>query len=131
MKKEHIYFLTGIASTTVLGFILFFRGCVPEQNHTTVITDTVFVNKPYKEIVIKEVEKPTTVFVYKTDTVYRTKIEKDTLISSIEFTPKLAKIHTITPKGIPMIKEYPLPEYRSILIDHEGNTQINRKKKRF
>lgn len=77
-----------------------------------------------------EMEVPKTVFVYKTDTVFRQRIEKDTLITGIEITNEIAKIHTLTPKGIPIVREYPMPEFKQITIDHEGNTQIKRKKNR-
>lgn len=130
MRKATIHIITGAILSVMLMLLLFSKGCIGEQNISLTTTDTVYVDKPYKEIVIKEVEivKPKTVYIYKTDTVFRKQMEKDTLISSIEFTPKLAKIHTITPKGIPSIKEYPLLDYKKIQIDHEGNTSIKRKK---
>lgn len=135
MNKGLTFFLTGVIATTILLYLFWTEGCFRSRTSPAIQTDTIYVNRPYKEIVIKEVEieKPVTVYVYKTDTVYRERIEKDTLITSIELTPKLAKIHTITPAGLPMINEYPLPEYRKIKIDHEGNMKVKRKKrhKRF
>ena len=132
MNKGLTFFLTGVTATVILLYLFWTGGCFRSRTSPAIQTDTIYVNRPYKEIVIKEVEieKPVKVYVYKTDTVYRERIEKDTLITSIELTPKLAKIHTITPKGLPMINEYPLPEYREIKIDHEGNMQVKRKKKR-
>ncbi len=112
MKTSGRYFLLGIILTSLLGYCFFTKGCYQQQNRITSSTDTVFVKQPYKEVVIKTIEKPTTVYIYKTDTVFRKIIEKDTLISSVEFTPKLAKVHTITPKGLPTIKEYPLLNYK-------------------
>jgi len=132
MKSELKYFVIGIVATVALWVILFSKGCFEQEYQLVVKTDTIYVKKPYKEIVIKEVEveKPVKVYVYKTDTVYRERIERDTLITSIEITPKVAKIHTITPAGLPMISEYPLPEFKEIKIDHKGNMKVKRKKRR-
>ena len=66
----------------------------------------------------------------KTDTVFREALEQDTLIASIELNRKIARIHTITPLGIPLIKEYELPQFRQIRIDHEGNLAVTPKKQR-
>jgi len=130
LRKRVTYFILG-----VIAAVLFFcfgplDGCVKNQvNHPTT-TDTIYVDKSYQEIVIKEVEviRPTTVYVYKTDTVFRQQLEKDTLISGIEITPKIAKVHTITPKGLPLVKEYPLLPYKHISLDYEGNMSIKQKK---
>ena len=132
MKQGKTYFLMGVLASGILMYLFWTKGCLPSETSFVVKTDTVYVNKPYKEIVIKEVEveKPVKVYIYKTDTVYRDRIERDTLITSVELTPKLAKIHTITPEGLPLIAEYPLPEYRDIQIDHEGNMEVKRKRKR-
>lgn len=133
MEKELKYFLFGIGAMILLWFLLFSNGCMTQYVRTElVITDTVYVDKPYKEIVIKEIEieVPKTVFIYKTDTIFREKLVQDTLIASIELDRKLARIHTITPLGIPLIKEYDLPPFRQIQIDHEGNLAIRPKKQR-
>lgn len=123
--KNLLFTLTGVVFTAALFFLLFTKGCLPrEQVIMTVRPDTIFVDKPYREIVIQEVEIPTKVYIYQTDTVYRKAMERDTLISSIQFTPKLLKVHTITPKGVPMIKDYPLLDYKRISLDHEGRTAI-------
>jgi hypothetical protein len=121
-------FFIGVAMTLLVRFILFTKGCYFQDEIIATTTDTVFVNRPYKEVVIKEVLKPQTVYVYRTDTVIRKIIERDTLISSLELTPRLARIHTITPKGVPMIKEYKLPDFRSLSIDHEGKMGIKKVK---
>ena len=125
------YLLIGIFSTLIFGFILFSKGCfTPEPIIMTVRPDTVFVDKPYQEVVIKrvEVEIPTKVYIYKVDTVFRNRIEKDTLISSIEFTPKFARIHTITPLGKPVVKAYSLENYKSVALDYEGRMAIKKQK---
>lgn len=130
MKNSiNYFFLGGIAAILIL-FFGSSGGCLKNQVIYPTTTDTIYVDKPYKEIVIKEVEViiPTTVYVYKTDTVFRQKLEKDTLISGIEITPKKAKIHTITPRGLPLIKEYPLLPYQRFSLDYEGNLSIQQKK---
>ncbi len=121
----------GIVLTAIAYFFLFTRGCLaPEPILMTVRPDTVYIDKPYKEIEIKEIEVeiPTKVYIYQTDTIYRKVIEKDTLISSIQFTPKLLKVHTITPKGTPLIKDYPLLNYKRFSLDHEGRLAIRKEK---
>jgi len=42
---------------------------------------------------------------------------------------KVAKIHTITPEVLPMIKEYPLPKFHDITLDHEGNMKVKCKRR--
>jgi len=132
MTKGLTYFMMGVLASGILLYLFWAEGCLHSTAPRLIRTDTVYVDKPYKEIVIKEVEveKPVKVYVYKTDTVYRDRIERDKLITSVELTPKLAKIHTITPEGLPLIAEYPLPEYKDIKIDHEGNMEVKRKRRR-
>tara|TARA_Y100001954_G_C15496108_1_gene447488 strand:- start:109 stop:540 length:432 start_codon:yes stop_codon:yes gene_type:complete len=113
-------------------WLFFLKGSIIQSQQVEVVkTDTVYVNKPYKEIVIKEVEieKPVKVFIYKTDTLYRQKLEKDTLISAIQIESKKATIHTVTPKGVPLVKEYPLGELKKLTINHKGDLKQIRKKK--
>ncbi|MBL4898807.1 MAG: hypothetical protein JKX76_04050 [Colwellia sp.] len=132
MNKGLTYFGMGVLASGILLYLFWTEGCLHSPAPTFIQTDTIYVDKPYREIVIKkvEVEKPVKVFIYKTDTVYRERIERDTLITSVELTPKLAKIHTITPQGLPMINEYPIMEYKEIKIDHDGNMMVKRKKGR-
>ena len=87
-----------------------------------------FSLKDYLVIAKKAYEKPVKVYVYRTDTVYRKIIEKDTLIIGIKFTPNLAEIHTISPSGTPLINQYPLNDFREININHKGYLQIDCKK---
>lgn len=117
-------------------WLFFLKGSITKYQQVEVIkTDTIYVKKPYKQVVIKEVEikKPVKVFIYKTDTLYRQKLEKDTLISAIQIEPKKATIHAITSKGVPLIKEYPLDNFKKLTIDHEGDLRYasKRKKKLF
>ena len=133
MFKEGItYFILGII-TMIWLWLFFLKSSITQYQQVEVIkTDTIYVKKPYKQVVIKEVEieKPVKVFVYKTDTLYRQKLEKDTLLSAISIEPKKATIHTITPKGIPLVKKYPLDDFRTLTINHKGDLkQIQKKKK--
>ena len=113
----------------------FLKGSITQYQQVEVIkTDTIYVKKPYKEVVIKEVEiqKPVKVFVYKTDTLYRQKLEKDTLISAIYIQPKKATIHTVTPTGIPLVKQYPLDNLKQLKINHQGEVkQVKKKRKKL
>ena len=130
ISVKHIVssFFSGLVFAALLTILLFFKGCFPQQPVVLTQTDTVFINKPYKKLVIKTVEKPVKVFVYKTDTVFRKIIEKDTLITGVEFNQKMAKIHTITPKGLPLISEYPVLNYRSFAINHKGEIAFKKRK---
>ena len=131
-KKGITYFILGII-TVIWLWLFFLKSSITQYEQVEVVkTDTVYLKKPYKEIIIKEVEveKPVKVFVYKTDTLYRQKLEKDTLISAIQIEPSLAIIHTITPKGIPLIKKYPLGDFKELTINHEGDLRQTKKKKR-
>lgn len=132
MEKEHKYFLSGAGAMILLWILLYSNGCMTVHEFRNIVTtDTIYIDKPYKEIVIKEieVEVPKTVYIYKRDTIYREILEKDTLISSIEIDRQTATIHTITPLGIPQIKEYNLPPFRQLRIDHEGNFAITPQKR--
>ena len=129
MKQSITYFVMGIIASVIILFVLLSKGCVGETRYENVVhIDTVFVDKPYEVIEIKEIEKPVKITVYKTDTIYREKLIQDTLITHLEIEPKYAKIHTLTPEGIPLIKDYPLPSFERINIDHEGDIQIKEKK---
>lgn len=115
-----------ISVILILLFLLFTGfGRQPKTLITTITkTDTIYVDKPYKEIVIKEVVKPKNVYVYKTDTIFREKIIRDTLFVGLDLTKRRAKIHTLAPNGTPYLNEYPLMEYERLYIDYEGNLQI-------
>ncbi len=131
-KKGITYYTLGLI-TMIWLWLFFLKSSISEYKEIKIVkTDTVYVDKPYKEIVIKEVEieKPVKIFIYKTDTFYRQKLERDTLISAIKINPRLATIHSITPKGIPLVKKYPLINYEEIQIDNEGNLKIRNKKAR-
>lgn len=113
----------------MIGLHLHSKG-VFTQTITLTTTDTIYIDKPYKVEVIKEVEVPKIVRVYHTDTILREKLVKDTLITFLEITPKLAYIHTLTPSGIPSINTYPIEGYSQLQINHKG--QIKRRRmKRF
>ncbi len=108
----------------------FLRSATTSNQFVEVIkTDTINVNKPYKEIVIKEVIKPHKIYIHKTDTLIREKLIHDTLFLAMELDQNTAKIHIITPEGIPMIKQHQLPEFQYLKLDHEGNLEIKPKRK--
>jgi hypothetical protein len=127
MKEKIKYIIIGVVITILLCLPFYVGGVFhTTQRITTVKTDTIFVNKPYKVVEIKKevIEKPVKVYVYKTDTVFRQQIEKDTLIGAIQISKKKAKIHTLTPNGIPNINTYKLPPFESLTMDYKGNLQI-------
>ena len=130
MNQPLKYFVFGVIGSLAIIYILFAKGCVSNNITTTIVqTDTVFIDKPYKVIELKEVEKPIKVTIYKTDTIYRDQLIQDTLITFIEIQPKLAKVHTLTPQGLPLIKDYPLPPtFQKIQINHQGDVNITSKK---
>ena len=131
-KKGITYFILGII-TMIWLWLFFLKGSIIQYQQVEVVkTDTIYVKKPYKEVVIKEVEieKPVKVFVYKTDTLYRQKLEKNTLISAIQIEPKKATIHRITPTGIPLVKQYPLDNFKQLIINHQGDVKQEKKKRK-
>lgn len=128
MKSLYIYII-GVLSALALYFLLDSKGVLPRKRVYITSTDTIYIDKPYKEIEIKRVEVPVRVTLYKTDTIYRQRIEKDTLISAIEITPWMAKVHTLSPIGVSSIKHYPLHDAQKLRINHKGQIQIEKPKK--
>tara|TARA_B110000211_G_C14045981_1_gene538969 strand:+ start:112 stop:330 length:219 start_codon:yes stop_codon:yes gene_type:complete len=47
----------------------------------------------------------------------------------MEIDQNIARIHVITPEGIPIIKQHQLPEFESLKLDYEGNLEIKQKRK--
>lgn len=47
----------------------------------------------------------------------------------MELDQNTAKIHVITPEGIPIIKQHQLPEFESLKLNHEGNLGVKPKHK--
>jgi len=84
----------------------------------TITTDTIFIKKAYKQLVIKLVfkELPSKFYIYKRNTFFRKKIVRDTLITGIEIISNIAKIHTIRPISFPLINEFPLFHYQHRLL---------------
>jgi hypothetical protein len=126
----------------ILLIALLVKSCENKQlrNHVekTRIPDTVFVKKPYKVIEIKTeyIEKPVKVFVYLKDTTLRKEAEHSDIVLGVDIKRKnifsnedIIKVDKITPLGIVMSSEYPLPTFREIKIDEHGNLEV--KKKRF
>jgi len=131
-KKGITYFILGII-TMIWLWLFFLKGSITQFQQVEVVkTDTIYVKKPYKQVVIKEVEieKPVKVFVYETDTIYRQKLEKDILISAIYIQPKKATIHSITRTGIPLVKQYPLDNFKQLTINHQGEVKQEKKKRK-
>jgi len=128
-KKGITYFTLGVIIT--LWFWSFFlKGSLPKyQVHEVIKTDTIYVNKPYKEIVIKEVVKPHEILIYKVDTLIREKLIHDSLFLGLELNNNIAKVHTITPNGKSIIKQHTLPDFKSLKLNHEGNLEVKPKKK--
>jgi hypothetical protein len=128
-KKGITYFVLG-AVVMVWIWSYFLKGSLTQYQSTEVLkTDTIYVNRPYKETVIKEILKPHKVYIHKTDTLIREKLIHDTLFLGLELHENIAKIHTITPEGLPIIKQHRFPEFKSLKLDHKGNLEIKPKRK--
>lgn len=127
MNTKIKYTLIGGVITIALLLPFFVGGAFHSTERITQIqTDTIYIDRPYKVIEIQKevIEKPVKVFVYKTDTIYRKQLEKDTLLSAVKLTPKKAIIHTLTPQGIPHINQYTMPPFSSLTLTHKGKLQI-------
>ncbi len=142
LMKSNFKFYTMTAISIVLLCLFLFKSCENQRllNHVEKIRipDTVFVNKPYKVVVIKKeyIEKPIKVFVYLKDTTLRKEAEHSDIITAIHVKRKnifgnddIIGIDRITPKGIVLSSQYETPAFREIKIDMQGNMQV--KKKRF
>ncbi len=123
------YIIIGIALAFVFGLFFTKQGYFDKEIIITT-TDTIYVDSPYEVEVIKEVEKPVKVYVYQTDTNYRKQLEKDTLVTFVSITPKVAEVHTLTPKGEPNLAIYPIEDFTHLNINHKGKVKT-KKKKRF
>ncbi len=95
--------------------------------------DTVYIPKPYPkiEVQIKERIKPYPVYIYLPDTARRKKLEKETIINSIQTKGNDLIIQTINSKGIIFENDYKLPDpMPPIKIDANGNMAIDKKQDR-
>ena len=124
-KIKYLFF--GIALALLFGLFLSEKGYFEKEIIITT-TDTIYIDRPYKIEVIKEVEVPVKVVVYQRDTIYREKLEKDTLITFLSISPKLAEIHTLTPTGKPSVAHYPIEDFTHLDINHKGKLKTKRKK---
>ena len=120
--------LLGMILSIGLGLLLMQKGCLQQETETSTITDTIYINKPYERIVVQKIEVPREVLIYRRDTIFREQMEKDTLISGLQFTPRKLTLHSITPEGQPLVKKYPLAAFRELKVDHKGNLQIKKVK---
>lgn len=127
MINNFKYLFLGIALAFLFGLFFSSKGYFDKEIIITQ-TDTIYIDKPYKVEVIKEVEVPVKVVVYQTDTIYREKLEKDTLITFVSISPKVAEIHTLTPTGKPSIAHYPVQDFTQLNINHKGKVKAKRKK---
>ena len=127
------YFLIGVVISILATLLLVEKGYYSSSQSSYVNpikTDTIHTNTVYKEIRIepKEIAIPYEVKIYKTDTVYREELEKDTLISSVVINKKKAEIHTLSPSGTPLINSYPVKNFSQIQINHKGQANIKLQK---
>ncbi|MDC3220640.1 hypothetical protein OAT71_02380 [Flavobacteriales bacterium] len=129
MKRTIQYIVFVLVSSIVIVFFLSSKGYFHSAKNL-VKTDTVYVNKPYKVIEIKEVAKPVRVEVYKRDTVLREKLIQDTLITGIEIKKKEIRIHRLTPLGIVLIDEYNIQDVTGMTLNYEGKLEVKKKKRR-
>lgn len=127
MINNFKYLFLGIALAFLFELFFSSKGYFDKEIIITQ-TDTIYIDKPYKVEVIKEVEIPVKVVVYQTDTIYREKLEKDTLITFVSISPKVAEIHTLTPTGKPSIAHYPVQDFTQLNINHKGKVKTKRKK---
>lgn len=121
-------FLSGAALAVLVELLLFSKSCHPVEGNSSLIPDTVYVNVPYRVVKIQRVEVPKKVYIYQRDTVLREKMVQGTLISGIQLSPKLAKIHTLDRFAQPEIKEYALSDYKELSINYEGQLEVKRYK---
>jgi hypothetical protein len=129
LKKGISYFALGAIVMAIIWWLFLRDTSTSNQLVEVIKTDTIYVNTPYKEIVIKEVLKPHKIYIHKTDTLIRERLIRDTLFLAMELDQNIAKIHIITPEGIPIIKQHQFPDFESLKLDHQGNLEIKPKRK--
>lgn len=90
--------------------------------------DTVYSKQPYKIDTLKIKSPPEKVIIYKTDTVIRERVERDTLILSIRNKQKRVEVDRIAPNGLIQTEIHKLGFMNTYSINHNGNVKIKRYK---
>ena len=90
--------------------------------------DTVYAKQPYKIDTLKIKSPPEKVIIFKTDTVIREVLERDTLILSIRNKKKRIEVDRIAPNGLIQTEVHKLGFMNTYSINHKGNVKIKRYK---
>jgi hypothetical protein len=141
MTLQNFKFYAALNLCLLLAIFLWVKTCENKKLNQAAqivrIPDTVYINKLYKEIVIQKeyIQKPIKVYVYLKDTTLRNKVEKETIITGIEFTRKnlfqnmdMIKISKIDTAGLIMTDEFKLKPFRAFSVDGLGNLEAKPKR---
>ena len=98
--------------------------------------DTIIVNKPYPVLTIqtKYIEKPVSVIIYKKDTNLRNQVEKQTIITQVQFVKhsfinrklNFLQVDKIDTAGFIFSSKYKVRNISELHIDNKGNVKIKR-----
>lgn len=115
------------------------KSCTQNNNEQKITqlqpTDTFYVKQPYKVEVLKEVEKPVKIYIYRTDTVLREKIEHADLILKVEYKRNFLykdlsflKVDKISKQGVITSNYYNAANAKGIKIFADGKTEVQKRK---
>lgn len=122
-----------VAIICIFSSVMLLSRCVGHRKDLVYKTpDTVYVKVPYKIIEVKReyIEIPKKVVVYKVDTIFRARIEKDTLITGVNIKPFMVEVHKITPDGVPLVDRHDKDLYANLVVDHKGNLEKKKERER-
>ncbi len=126
-KRKWITFVIAFAGG-VLSMVIF-RQCtdIEKRESKEIITDTVFIDRPYVPKKIKPNNTPVVVRIYRTtDTVLRVIREKETIIEKVEIKKNEVSITTIDSTGFIKTEVHKVDSDSKLTID---NTGLEEKKK--
>lgn len=138
MQKKVVNYI-GIITILVLLCMILISRC--ENNRLTKKLseykgpDTVYIKKPYKVEIIKEVEKPYKVEVYRVDTVLRNTVENQDLILKVQYKRNFLfkdldylKVDKITKQGFITSNTYRVGDAKQITVVNDGKAEIKQRK---
>ena len=88
--------------------------------------DTLYINTPYKRDTIIKQTPPEKVIIYKTDTLLRKEVEKDTIILNVNKTPRFLNVTKIDTSGKIFKNYYRTPFMSTYKIDNDGRVKIKK-----
>lgn len=127
--KHKIYYSILIGIIVIL--ILCWNGCdrpVPDQS--TIIPDTVYIDKPFPVPVIEEKAVPYEVIVYRKDTALRKKVEIEPIILGVKLALNKLEVSKIDTAGNVFTDIHDVGDNTALTIDNTGTVEVKEDKKK-